>query len=58
MVKCDLCGRNEEGLSVLDANHKELGHIWVCRECWVRLYEENRMVSGSTGSGGTCPTCG
>ena len=60
MVECKLCRKNGENLSLLSADHKELGHIMVCRDCWVKLYDENQMVSGSgsSGSGGTCPTCG
>jgi len=58
MEECKLCGKNGEDLSLLSANHKEIGKIMVCRECWVKLYEENRMLSGNTGSsGGICPTC-
>ena len=57
MGKCELCGKNGKELSLFSANHKELGQIMVCQECWVNLYDENRMVSGSTGSGGSCPTC-
>jgi hypothetical protein len=60
MSECRLCGKNGENLSLLSANHKELGEIAVCQECWVKLYEKNRMVSGtcSGGSGGSCPCCG
>lgn len=56
MGKCGICGRNDEGLSLLSANHKDLGYIMICQDCWQKLYVENRMVC-STGSGGTCPTC-
>jgi len=27
MAKCDICGKNGKDLSLLSANHKELGHI-------------------------------
>jgi len=58
MGECKLCEKNGEDLSLLSATHKELGKIMVCQECWVKLYEENRMLSGKTGgSGGACPTC-
>ena len=58
MSECKLCEKKEEGLSLLSAHHKELGHVWICQDCWVKLYKKNRMVGGSTGSGGTsCPTC-
>jgi len=60
MGECKLCGKNGEDLSLLSADHKKLGSIMVCRECWAKLYDENKMVSGtgSGSSGGTCPTCG
>jgi rubrerythrin len=57
MEKCELCGKSGEDLSLFLANHKKLGQLWVCHECWGRLYDKNLMVSGSTGSGGSCPTC-
>jgi len=57
MGECKLCGKNGEKLSLVSANHKDLGYITVCRECWTKLYDGNRMVCGSTGSGGSCPSC-
>jgi len=57
MEKCGLCGKTGNDLSLYSANHKDLGQIMVCQECWVKLYDKNRMVSSTTGSGGTCPTC-
>ena len=57
MEECKLCGKKGNDLSLYSANHKDLGQIMVCQECWVKLYDKNSMVSGSTGSGGTCPTC-
>jgi len=57
MEECKLCGKKGNDLSLYSANHKDLGQIMVCRECWVNLYDKNRMVSGSTSSGGSCPTC-
>ena len=59
LAGCRLCGKSGEALSLYSANHKDLGLIKVCRECWVSLYEVNRMVAGSGGSGTTsCPSCG
>ena len=58
MGQCKLCGRNGENLTLLSANHKDLGHIMVCQECWKKLWNENCMVCSTTGSGGTCPSCG
>ena len=59
MAKCDICGKNEKDLSLLGANHKKLGHIEVCSECWEKLYGENEFVGGSTGSSSSsCSTCG
>ena len=57
--ECEICGKRGEDLSRLSANHKELGLIMVCQECWVSLYDENQMVSSSTGSSNTspCATC-
>jgi len=58
MGKCKLCGKNGEDLTLRSANHKELGRIMVCDECWKRLWNGNRMICSTTGSGGTCPSCG
>ena len=49
--KCDLCEKSDENLSLLAANHKELGWIEVCNDCWGALYTENRMVVSSSSSG-------
>lgn len=57
MGECKLCRKNGEDLSLLSVNHKDLGYMRVCQESWIKLYDENRMVCGTTGSGGTCPTC-
>jgi hypothetical protein len=60
MGKCDICGKNGEDLSLIGANHKKLGHIKICSDCWEKLYGENKFVGGTTsgGSGVSCPTCG
>ena len=59
--KCDLCERSDENLSLLSANHKDLGWIKICRDCWSKLYTRNHMVAGSTGSsknsGPACRSC-
>ena len=59
--KCGICKRDDEDLSLLSANHKDLGWIMVCNDCWRKLYAENSMVSGSTGSGknsaSPCDSC-
>ena len=59
--KCDLCERSDEDLSLLSANHKDLGWIKICNDCWSKLYARNRMVAGSTGSsknsGSACRSC-
>jgi len=57
MGKCKLCGKNGEALTLISASHKDLGRIMVCDECWKKLWNENRMVCGTTGSGGTCTSC-
>ena len=48
--ECELCGKRGEDLSRFSANHKELGLIMVCQECWVNLYDDNNMVSNSSNS--------
>ena len=53
--ECELCGKREEDLSRFSANHKELGLIMVCQECWVSLYDDNHMVSSSTGGASKSP---
>jgi len=58
MGKCKICGKNGEDLTLLSANHKEFGRIMVCEECWKKLWNRNRMICSTTGSGGTCPSCG
>jgi len=54
MGKCELCGN--EG-SRMEADHKELGRIMVCQECWSKLYDENRMSCSIGASGGSCAFC-
>jgi len=57
MGKCDICGKNGPELSLLGANHKEMGSIYICSDCWTILYAKNRFVGGSGSSGSSCPTC-
>lgn len=57
MGKCEICGKNGEDLTLLVANHKELGEIEICSECWEKLYSGNKFVGGSTSSGSSCPSC-
>ncbi len=52
MEECALCGK--KGISLLWAFHKEKGGIWVCAECWKKLYEDNMLVYGSSESGCAC----
>jgi hypothetical protein len=58
MGKCDICGKNGKDLTLLGTNHKELGYIKVCSDCWEKLYSQNKFVGGTTSSSGSCPTCG
>jgi hypothetical protein len=58
MGKCDICGKNGKNLTLLGTNHKELGYIKVCSDCWEKLYSQNKFVGGTTSSSGSCPTCG
>jgi hypothetical protein len=60
--KCELCIKNEEGLGLRQANHKEKGKIWVCGDCWSGLYQKNKMIAGTTGGSnfscsGKCGSC-
>jgi predicted SprT family Zn-dependent metalloprotease len=57
MGECKLCGRNGEDLTLRSADHKDLGRIMVCSDCWRKLWNKNSMVCGTSGSGGTCPSC-
>lgn len=54
MEKCELCGKCDKDLSLYAANHKDLGNILVCRDCWIKLYTENLLVAGSGSSKGCC----
>ena len=59
LSKCELCGKTDEHLSLYRANHKDLGWIDICRECWVECFGKNRLVagSGSKSSGCNCGIC-
>ena len=46
MKKCGICGRSD--VSLLYANHKELGYIPICQDCWVKEFADNRLASGSS----------
>jgi hypothetical protein len=50
-------GKNDEKTTLISANHKDLGRIKVCSECWKKLWNENSMVCGTSGSGDKCPSC-
>jgi len=56
MGVCALCSNGGEDTSLLEASHKELGRIMVCGDCWRDLYQENRIVYGTTRSG-KCGVC-
>jgi ribosome-binding protein aMBF1 (putative translation factor) len=58
MSGCNLCGRNNEGLSLFLAQHKTMGYIDVCQDCWKKLSNDNKLVCGTGSAGGSCPTCG
>lgn len=57
MAECKLCGKKGKDLTLVQANHKDFGGIMICEECWEKLWCENRMVCGTTSSGGTCTSC-
>lgn len=50
--KCTICDKS--GVGLLEANHKELGHMIVCQECWKKLSEQNMLISSSSGSQSCC----
>jgi len=50
VMGCDICGEED---SLLEANHRKMGKVMVCRKCWSELYRKNKMVTGSGG----CSTC-
>ena len=54
---CDLCKKQEKDMSLMSANHEKMGHIWVCQDCWKKLYQENKIICDLTGSGGSCSAC-
>ncbi len=55
LSSCELCGKSGGDLSLYGANHKELGWIEICRDCWVKLYRDNRLVAGSGSK--SCDRC-
>jgi hypothetical protein len=61
---CKLCGKSGEELSLYSAKHKTKGQIDVCKECWINLYKDNKMTSGSSScssgassGAGSCSSC-
>ena len=50
--ECALCGKSGEDLSLFLADHRDLGEIMVCSDCWRKLYEENRLVPDVTSGRG------
>ncbi|MHA1276014.1 MAG: hypothetical protein ACTSQI_06425 [Candidatus Helarchaeota archaeon] len=57
MAGCKLCDKSGN-ITLLLAHHKELGQIYVCRDCWTKLFEKNRMVTSGTASCGPCSSSG
>ncbi len=47
LSKCQICGKSGHKLSIYVANHKDLGLVEICRDCWTKFYRENRLVAGS-----------
>ena len=43
--RCIVCGRDD--VPLLEARHKKLGVVWVCQECWIKLFENNEFLIGS-----------
>ena len=56
MGECALCSKSGDNVGLLTANHKELGLLKVCQDCWTKLYQKNSIISGSTCSG-NCSCC-
>lgn len=50
--KCAICGKTD--VPLLEAYHKELGLVMICRECWERHW--NEIVSSGSGERGC--SCG
>ncbi|MFX1296719.1 MAG: hypothetical protein ACFFD2_17920 [Promethearchaeota archaeon] len=57
MIECKLCKKGGN-ISLLLAHHKELGNVYVCCDCWTKLYKKNRMITSGTASCGPCNTSG
>ncbi|HUY00290.1 MAG TPA: hypothetical protein VMV49_12085 [Candidatus Deferrimicrobium sp.] len=57
MSHCKICEKSGD-ISLLLAHHKELGNIYVCQECWTKLYDKNSMITSGTGSCGPCSSTG
>ena len=55
--KCELYGKTEEDMTLYGVNHKELGRIEICRECWRESFEKNRLVAGSGSKSSGCGNC-
>ncbi len=48
-LKCVICGKEE--YSLLRANHKELGIIKLCVECWSGEQSKNKLLPLEGGCG-------
>lgn len=57
MSKCEICGKAEEDMTLYGVNHKELGWIEICRDCWKESFDQNRLVAGSGSKGSACGGC-
>ncbi|MGI5992951.1 MAG: hypothetical protein ACOX79_11820 [Methanosarcina sp.] len=51
MVKCSICGEDEN--SLLRVNHRKLGTIKLCFECW-EVESSNKNLLSSWGGCGCC----
>ena len=47
-LKCAICGKEE--YTLLRANHKELGSIKLCAQCWSKEQSRNKLLSLEGGS--------
>lgn len=52
MTKCEMCGK--EDVPLLLANHRDLGIIYMCSECWGKNWHSLLSQGGGEGDSGGC----
>ena len=48
-IKCAICGKEED--SLFRANHKELGTIKICVDCWSKENNKKKLLNLEGGCG-------